>query len=169
MKETKIKKLTKTKAKKMVAQAGGIRKAARQLGVAYSSLHDLLNDRRACGYVEYSEEGGTYIRPTRMSSSLNSKLKKVGRVKRIKLEDLQKSYDPVVQIQGLLSDINEGEFISDIDLFELSSLSKTAFTRARRDNRLLNNQIRLPDGGTIWGSTEDIQSAKKVLTRGIYV
>jgi hypothetical protein len=71
------------------------------------------------------------------------------------MDKILKQHHPVERFVSVVAAIPRGEFHADTDMQRLCELPQQAWTRLKRNERVQEYKVRLPDGSFVWGSKQD--------------
>ena len=79
------------------------------------------------------------------------------------LDKILKQHHPVERFVSVVDTIPKGEFHADTDMQRLCEISQQAWARLKRNERVQDYKVRLPDGSFVWGSKQDAALLRRKL------
>ena len=79
------------------------------------------------------------------------------------LDKILKQHHPVEKFVSVVDTVPKGEFHADTDMQRLCELSQQSWARLKRNERVQDYKVRLPDGSVVWGSKQDAALLRRKL------
>ena len=79
------------------------------------------------------------------------------------LDKILKQHHPVERFVSVVDTIPKGEFHADTDMQRLCEISQQGWARLKRNERVQDYKVRLPDGSFVWGSKQDAALLRRKL------
>ena len=79
------------------------------------------------------------------------------------LEKILRQHHPVEKFLSVIETVPKGEFHSDTDMLRMCEMSQQSWSRLKRNERVQDYKVRLPDGSFVWGSKQDVAILRRKL------
>jgi len=78
-------------------------------------------------------------------------------------DSIVSQFNTTEKILGALNDLPADEFKRDSDMILLAGITKAAWDKAKRGEKVKAAQVRLPDGSFVWGKPKDAAILRRKL------